>query len=122
MAWRTFSQGSSWWNPPVVHADLASMAALAAAHQDRAAPRVEIELGQVERFLDAQAGAPEHDDQPAGTQPVQAVATAAHDGDDLFGTGRVGGVAAALATRRPSGQEAGHGRRRAATTQRVQRC
>ena len=48
---------------PVVHADLAAAAALAAAHEDRAAARVEVELGERERFVDAQPGAPEHDDQ-----------------------------------------------------------
>jgi hypothetical protein len=37
------------------------VAALAATHEHRPASRVEIELGQVERFLDAQPGAPQHD-------------------------------------------------------------
>jgi hypothetical protein len=39
---------------PVVHADLAALAALAATHEHRAAARVQVELGQIERFLDAQ--------------------------------------------------------------------
>jgi hypothetical protein len=34
---------------PVVHADLAALAALAAAHQHRATPRVEVELSQIQR-------------------------------------------------------------------------
>src|SRR4051812_41280349 len=55
---------------PVVHADLATSAALAAAHQHRAAPRVEVELAEIERFLDAQPGAPEHRDEPAGPVAV----------------------------------------------------
>ena len=75
---------------PVVHADLAAAAALAAAHEHRAAPRVEVELGEIERFLDAQPGAPEHDDQPAGASAMYAVAAAAHDRDDLLGARRVG--------------------------------
>jgi hypothetical protein len=37
---------------PVVHADLASAAALAAAHENRPATRIEIEFGQIERLLD----------------------------------------------------------------------
>jgi hypothetical protein len=42
---------------------------LAAAYEHRAAPRVKIELGQIQRFLDAQPGAPEDDDQPARAKP-----------------------------------------------------
>jgi hypothetical protein len=57
------------------------MAALAATDKDRAAPRVQIELGQIERLLDAEAGAAEHDDQPARSQSVWLIATAAHDRD-----------------------------------------
>ena len=83
---------------PVVHADFAAASALAAAHQDRAASRVEVELIEVQRFLDAQPGTPEHDDQPARPIAVQTVTGAAHDGDDLFGAWRVGRVAAALIT------------------------
>jgi hypothetical protein len=36
---------------PVVHTDLATLVALAVAHQDRAAIRVEVTLGQRERSL-----------------------------------------------------------------------
>jgi hypothetical protein len=36
--------------------------ALAAAHEQRPAAPVEVVLGERERFLDARAGAPEHDD------------------------------------------------------------
>ena len=39
--------------PPVVHADLASASALAAADEQRAASLVEIGLGERERFLDS---------------------------------------------------------------------
>jgi hypothetical protein len=42
--------------PGTPAADLAAAAALAAPHQHRAAARVEIELTQIERFLDAQTG------------------------------------------------------------------
>ena len=47
---------------PLVHPDLAPAAALAVADQDRSAPVVEVVLGERERLLDAQPGAPEDDD------------------------------------------------------------
>jgi hypothetical protein len=46
---------------PLVHADLAALAALAVADQQRSAVLVEVDLGQRERFSDAQAGAPQHE-------------------------------------------------------------
>jgi hypothetical protein len=39
---------------PAVHADLAALAALAAAHQDRPAGTVKVALGERERFADPQ--------------------------------------------------------------------
>src|SRR3954469_6877804 len=54
---------------PVVHADLAAAAALAASDQQRSAARVEVGLGECERFADAQASAPEHDDEPRSRRP-----------------------------------------------------
>src|SRR4051794_24915755 len=57
--------GFELFEAPVVHADLASAAAFAAAHEDRPAAAVEIELVEVERFLDAQPSAPQDDDQRA---------------------------------------------------------
>jgi hypothetical protein len=50
---------------PVVHADLAPLAALALPDQDRAAPKVEVWLGQRHRFPNAESGSPEHNDQRA---------------------------------------------------------
>ena len=50
---------------PLVHADLAALAALAVSDQQRTAPGVEVALCERERFVDAQAAAPEHDDQRA---------------------------------------------------------
>src|SRR3954451_24585032 len=94
---------------PVVHADLAAPAALTASDEDRPAPAVEIEFGEIERFLDAQAGTPEHGDQPPRAVAVQPVAAAAHDRDDLRGA------------RRAAGEIARHGGRRAAATERIQR-
>ena len=54
---------------PGVHADLAAPAALAVAHQQRPAPRVEVALAERERLLDAQPAAPEHDDQRPQPKP-----------------------------------------------------
>src|ERR687885_2204738 len=78
---------------PVVHADLAAAAALAAAHEQRAAPRVEVGFAERERFVDAEPGAPEHDDERPQPRPVDIAAGVSHDGDDLADRGRVGGVA-----------------------------
>jgi hypothetical protein len=50
---------------PVVHPDLAATATLAAPHQQRSAARIEVGLGERERLTDAQAGAPQYDDQAA---------------------------------------------------------
>src|SRR5919201_1400863 len=90
---------------PVVHADLAAPAALAAPHQQRPAARVEVGLGERERLVDAQAGAPEHDDQAAQSAAMDAVAGGAHDGHDLLDGRWVCGVADPLVARRPTGVE-----------------
>jgi hypothetical protein len=79
-----------------VHADLAASAALAASDEERTASGVEIVLGGRERFVNAQAAAPEHDDQRAQSPPVPVLAGEAHDRDDLLDRRRVGGVAHAL--------------------------
>jgi hypothetical protein len=50
---------------PVVHSHLAAAVTLATADQQRAAARVEVALVEVERLLDPQPGAPEHDNQRA---------------------------------------------------------
>jgi hypothetical protein len=105
----------------VVHPDLAALAALSAPHEYRAAARLEVELGQIERLLDAQPGAPEHHDQAAGAVAVESVAAATHHLNDLLGPRRVGRIPATL-TARPSPSEiAGHGGRGSAATERIQR-
>src|SRR5215208_6052293 len=58
---------------PVVHPHLAAPAALAAPHQQRTAPRIEVGLGERERLTDPQASAPQHNDQPAQPATVDAV-------------------------------------------------
>jgi hypothetical protein len=83
-------------------------------------PWVQVVLGDGERLVDAQPGAPEqHDDGPhAGA--VDAVAGLAHDGDDLLDGGRIGRVAQPLVARRAPGEVAGHGDRRATAAGGVQ--
>ena len=85
---RACSHGSTCSKPH--HADLSTAATLAASNEHRATPAVEVKLGQIERFLDPQPGAPEHSDQSARAVTVQPVAAATHDGDDLLGARRVG--------------------------------
>jgi hypothetical protein len=65
---------------PVVHADLAARTALAAPHQQRSAPRVQVGPGERERLVDAQPGALQHDDQAAQPATVGRVAGVPQDG------------------------------------------
>jgi hypothetical protein len=83
---------------PVVHADLAA-AALAATHEQRAATRVKVRFAERESLVDAQARAPQHDDEGAQSCSVHAGAGVSHHGDDLGDRGRVGRVALALVAR-----------------------
>jgi hypothetical protein len=90
---------------PVVHADLAAAAALAAAHEQRSAPRIQVGFGERECLVNPQASAPEHDDQPAQPAPVDAVAGVAHHRDDLLDRRRIGRVADPLVARRATNME-----------------
>jgi hypothetical protein len=101
-------------------ADLAAAAALAVADEHRTGPRLEVVLSDGERLGDAQPGAPEQHDQGPHSSAVGAVARLAHDGNDLLDAGRVGRVAQPLVTRRPPGEIAGQGDRRATTTGGIQ--
>jgi hypothetical protein len=47
-------------------------------------------LGERERFVDARAAAPEHDDHRAQPPPVTVLGRVSHDGDDLLDGRRVG--------------------------------
>src|SRR5687768_16819034 len=60
--------GSQLLPAPGIHADLAAATALAVAHEQRPARRVEVALAQRQRLRNAQSAAPEHHDQSA--QPV----------------------------------------------------
>jgi hypothetical protein len=98
---------------PAVHADLAPLTALAAAHEHRAARAVEIGLRKRKRFSDPESGAPEQHDQRPETQSVRLLTSHAHDCDDLLDRGRVGRVAHAPVAGRTASVVAGHRRRRA---------
>ena len=69
---------------PLVHADLTTASALAAAHEQRATPVVEIGLVERQCLVDTQPRSPEHDDQAAQAAPMPPVAGSAHDFDDLL--------------------------------------
>jgi hypothetical protein len=88
----------------------------AATDEQRAAAAIEVGFAQRERFVDANAGSPQHHDQPAKPATVRTVAGDLHDCDDLLDGGRVGRIAQALVARRSTGVKAGHRRRRPATT------
>ena len=64
---RAASQGRSCSQPQASIPIFATPATLAAAHEQRAAPGVEVALAEGERLLQAQAAAPEHHNQ--GAQP-----------------------------------------------------
>jgi hypothetical protein len=84
---------------PVVHADLAAAAALAATHEQRAAPRVEAGFAERERFVDAQPARQSTTMSARSRAPADLAAGVSHDGDDLADGGRVGGVALSLVAR-----------------------
>lgn len=50
---------------PLVHPDLTTTATLAAPHQQRPATAIEVALVEQQGLVDAQPGAPQHDDQSA---------------------------------------------------------
>jgi hypothetical protein len=97
---------------PVVHADLAALAALATADQNRAGALVEVGLAKLERLRDAQPGAPEHDDQAAQPVAVGARPGLAHHGDDLLDPRRVRRIVETFVSRRAAGVVAGQRCRR----------
>jgi hypothetical protein len=71
---------------PAVHPDLAASATLAVKDEQRPATLVEIGLGRRERLLDAQADAPEHDDERAHAVAVAVIRGLSHHRDDLLST------------------------------------
>jgi len=73
-------------------ANLPAATTLAATHEQRAAPRVEVALAKRQRLRDAQPAPPEDDDKGAEPVAVAVLAGLAHHGDDLFHRRRVGGI------------------------------
>ncbi len=69
---------------PIIHADLVALAALAVTHEQRSAAFVEIALGEVESFRDAQPSTPQYDDQAAHPITVDASAGVAHHSNDFL--------------------------------------
>jgi hypothetical protein len=55
---------------PGVHAGVAAAVVLAVPDQNRAATLITVGLGQRERLVDPQPGAPQHDDQGTQAMPV----------------------------------------------------
>jgi hypothetical protein len=74
---------------------------------------IEVALSERERFLDAQAGAPEDDDNRSHAPAVTVIGRVAHDSHDLIDRGQVSRVAHSLVTRRTPGAIPGQRRRRA---------
>lgn len=103
--------GSQLLKAPGVHPDLASATALAHAHEQRSASRIEVALGEVKRLLDAQAAAPQDGDQGAQADTVTILACGAHHGDDLLDGRWDSGVQLTLITRRAASVVTGHRRR-----------
>jgi hypothetical protein len=102
---------------PAVHADFAPLAALALAHEDRAAARVEVWFGQRHCLADSESGPPEHDDQRPEPESVVCRPCPAHD---LLDPRRVRRIAKALVARRAIRVEARQGGRRTPATRRVE--
>jgi hypothetical protein len=97
--------GSELVPSPLVHSDLASLTALAAAHQDRTPHGVEIAFGQAEALADPQAGSPQDNDQATKPNAVGPVSCASHDSDDLLNGRRIRWIAQTLVHGRSTGVE-----------------
>jgi hypothetical protein len=67
---------------PAVHPDLAPAVVFSVPDQDRASALVKIGLGQRERLVDPQTGAPQHDHQGDQAMTVAIIPGLAHDRDD----------------------------------------
>jgi hypothetical protein len=77
---------------PGVHPDLPALVALALANENRPATRIEVGLGQRERFLDPKPTTPQHHEQSPKPQPVPIRWCSRHHGNDLVHHGRIGRV------------------------------
>jgi DivIVA domain-containing protein len=115
-ATRAFRQGRSCSPPPLVHPDLCRRPPL--PWRTRIDPRrwVEVVLGERERRLDAQAGAPQDDHHCSHAQAVTVIGRGAHDRHDLLHRGPIRWVAHTVVARRATGVVPRHRRRPAAPT------
>jgi hypothetical protein len=76
----------------------------------RSAPMVAVVLGDRERLLDAQAGAPHHDDHRSYAPAMPVIGCATHDRHDLLHRRRDGRVSHSLVARRSAGVLPGQSR------------
>jgi hypothetical protein len=83
------------------------------ADEHRSGARLEVVLGDGERLVDAQPGAPEQHDEAPHAGAMEPVAGLAHHRDDFLDRGRIGRVAQSLVARRAPGEIAGQGDGRA---------
>jgi hypothetical protein len=86
---------------PPVDPDRSPLAALATAHENRAACPVEIALLKSERFADPLPRPPRHNDH-AQLETIGAIARYAHYGDDLLHGRRVRWITQSLVARWPA--------------------
>jgi len=101
---------------PLVHPDLAALAALAVTHEDRASPGLEIGLGERQRLVDPQSSPPKDHDERADPCAVHACAGSTHDRDDLLDPRWISGKAPALIARHAPAPIPRHRRGRATAT------
>jgi hypothetical protein len=105
---------------PVVHADLAALAALATPNEDRPARSIKVGFLKSDGFADPQPGAPQQHDQRTEAMALAALADRAHDRHDLLDGWWVSRILLSLVARRAASVIAGHGRGRAAMASGVQ--
>ena len=114
---RSCSQGVSSSRPHASMPTSRRRSPLPRRNEHGAAALIEIELGERERLVDAQPGAPQHRDQAAQPNTVRVVTGRVHDGDDLLDLGGgSAGYRTPLFARRTAHMESPHGRRRPAAT------
>ncbi len=84
---------------PAIHPDLASLAALSAAHEHSPSGSVQVAFLVRERRAGPEAGAPQEHDERAESMSVGAVADGSHHRHDLFVGRRISRVLLALVSR-----------------------
>jgi hypothetical protein len=92
---------------PVVHSNLTPLASLAVADEHRPASRLKVSLGEHQGLVDPKTCAPEHHDEASEAQARRTLSRVAHHSDDLLDPWRIGGISAALVSRRSTSVVAG---------------